>query len=470
MQQSEMTYQLEAQRPFAQSFLWELQRRYFAERGVDAWVQDEVPHYVTSNPMIAHSYARMIVACWRDYLRLAPQAAHERFYLCELGAGSGRFAFHLLQQLLDLCQELDLPALNWCYVLTDSSPALLECWRQHPRLQPFFSRGLLDIAIFDMERPAPLRLQISGATLETGQLCHPLIVIANYAFDSIVQDLFFLREGTCAQCLISLSLKQDPHSLTSTELLSNLEVAYACEPLTTAPYQEPLLNELLADYQGALRATHLLFPATGLRCLHYLSLFSPRGALVLSTDKGDHQLEALDYQPAPAPVRHGSFSLLVNYHAFRAFCERSGGQALLPTHYTSHITTGCFLLLDQQEAYTATRQAYQRFIENCGPDDFYTLSVHARRHQQSMTIAEILAYMRLSHYDSHLFAAYLPRLQQLAPGLDQEECQALSDLARRVWQGYFPLTSAEREGMAAQYACLLRLLGIDPCAFLACIS
>lgn len=462
MQISATRYQLEEPRLFAQSSLWELQRRYFAERGAHAWIQGEVPHYVTSNPVVASNYAHIIVACWRDYLRLAPHglAEEEPFYLCELGAGSGRFAFHLLQQLLYLCESMQLPAIPFRYVLTDNSPSLLEFWHQHPYFQPFLASGLLDFAHFDVEQSTSLHLQRSGKTLEVGSLRHPLIVIANYVFDSVPQDLYFLQEQSCSAGLISLSLEQDPQTLTAAALLEALQVDYTHQPLTSSPYQEPLLNELLAEYQRTLRATHLLFPATGLRCLQRLRALSTHGSLVLSADKGDHRLQVLENQAAPELVRHGSFSLLVNYHAFHAFCARSDGQALFPTHPHDHINVGCFLLLNRHEEYTATRCAYQQSIQMYGPDDFYTISVHARQRVLTMTCAEILSYIRLSCYDSHLFACYLPRLLSLAPTFDQEERQAVSEVARLVWQNYFPLEQAEYTEMVVQYVRLLQLIDL----------
>ena len=84
-------------RPFVESKLWELQRQYFAARGQQAWSAGEVPHYITSNPVVAAAYAEVLVAFRRDRLRRDP--AEEALWIVELGAGSGRFAHHLLQQL-----------------------------------------------------------------------------------------------------------------------------------------------------------------------------------------------------------------------------------------------------------------------------------------------------------------------------------------------------------------------------------
>ena len=81
--------------PFSESSLWELQQNYFAQRGVNAWRSGQVPHYVSSNPRLANSYAEIVIALWQDQQRLAfGTEPGEPIYIVELGAGSGRFAFH----------------------------------------------------------------------------------------------------------------------------------------------------------------------------------------------------------------------------------------------------------------------------------------------------------------------------------------------------------------------------------------
>lgn len=89
-------YLLAEAQPFGQSLLWDIQQAYYAGKGVQAWREDELPHYVTSNPTVANSYAEIVLACWRDQQRLgaAGSAGDEPLYICELGAGFGRFAFH----------------------------------------------------------------------------------------------------------------------------------------------------------------------------------------------------------------------------------------------------------------------------------------------------------------------------------------------------------------------------------------
>lgn len=451
----ETLYLLEEQQVFSESLLWDLQRQYFSDRGIEAWRQGEVPHYVTSNPTIARCYAEIVFAFWHDHHQFTTNATpiNEPLYLCELGAGSGRFAFHFLCYLHHLCHQANLPPNTFCYILTDIADSNLDFWRHHPRFQPFFESGCLDIALFDMTQAVPLHLQQSGITITPGSLERPLVAIANYVFDTIPQDLYYIDKGQCQQCLTSLIIDHDPNTLDLADLLARLHIHYDYQPLPDCPDLDPALQPLLADYQHTLTDTHLLFPTTGLRCLQHLTGFSQQGVLVLSADKGDHRLSAHHSKSPPSLVHHGSFSLSVNYHAFTTFCQQSGGIALVPNSHHHSINIIGLLLLQDASRYTTTQQAYQRYVQDFSPDDFYSITKHARPYIATMTVEDILAYLRLSHYDSHQFARYLPRLIELAPEFDPEEQQDVKAAIAKVWDLYFPL--GEDLDLSYQIACLL---------------
>jgi hypothetical protein len=447
-------YILGPPQPLSRSPIWELQRRYFTERGVEAWRQGEVPHYVTSNPTIANCYAKIVLAFWRDRARLGPDGEHDRqpLTICELGGGSGRFAFYFLKRLADLCEHAGLPLHSFRYVLTDIAESNLEFWRGHPRLAPFLASGVLDVARFDTGTDGELALRVSGDTIGWNGLRYPPVVIANYVFDSIPQDLFHVAGGHCYQSLASLSIDENPDHLNAADRLAKLKVHYRDEPLEDPAYPEPWLQRLLHDYARSLGDAHVLFPADALRCLHRMAQLSQHGLLLLSADKGEHRLEALDGRSPPQPVRHGSVSLPVNYHAFTSYCEHGGGMALTPAGHHQSINVIGLLMVTDPSSHTETRNAYQRHVREFGPDSFFTIMRHARQNIPQMSVHDILAYLQLSHHDSHQFGRYLPRLQQLAADFDDEARQDVAAAIEKVWAHYFPL--GEELDLANQIATL----------------
>jgi len=238
---------------------------------------------------------------------------------------------------------------------------------------------------------------------------------------------------------VSLAVDADPATLEIGELLGRVQCHFERRPLTAPAYEEAWLQRLLDGYQNALTDTHLLFPAAGLRSLQRLKALSRQGMLLLSADKGSHRLTALQGAPAPELVRHGSFSLSVNYHAIKMFCERSGGLAVFPGSPHHSLSVNACLMLPEASGHVETLRAYRRQVQDFGPDDFFAITRHVCATIGQMALPEILAYLRLSRYDSHLFAIALPRLAELAAGVDRDGRRAVGQVIDHVWELYFPL-------------------------------
>ncbi|MGI9304374.1 MAG: SAM-dependent methyltransferase, partial [Gammaproteobacteria bacterium] len=444
-------YRLSEPEPYGQSLLRQLQARYFAAKGVEAWAQGEVPHYLTSNPRMANSYAEIILALWRDRQRIAP--SDEPLYICELGAGSGRFAYHLLNCLSRLCAQMEVPVRAFRYVLTDVPERTLDFWRTHPRFQPFFEQGVLACACFDVNQSDRLELPEREQAITPGTLVQPLVVVANYLFDSIPQELFYFADGDCHQCRVALFADDDPVTLSEADLFAHMHCDYEYRQLADPPYAEPYLQRLITEYQQSLSEAYVLFPDVGLRCLQRLQALSAAGLLILTADKGSHRLEAVGYRQPPKFVAHGSFSLSVNFHALSATCEQAGGLALFPEQPPNHMNVGCLLQIPEAVRHRETISAYQRHVQEFGPDDFFSITRHARQDTDAMSLRDILAYVRLGLYDAHLFACYLPRLHTLAPECTEMQRATLIEAVDRVWALYFPM--GEGRDLAFELAGLL---------------
>ena len=93
-----MTDNIQQRFRFSEAPIWELQRTYYEELGMKAWNNDQVPQYITSNPMIA-AYAEIIFGFLRD--RADQGDLTETVTILELGAGAGRLGYHVLCELRD---------------------------------------------------------------------------------------------------------------------------------------------------------------------------------------------------------------------------------------------------------------------------------------------------------------------------------------------------------------------------------
>jgi len=436
-------------RPFAESKLWELQRQYFASRGQRAWSAGEVPHYITTNPVVAAAYAEVLVAFRRDRLRRDPR--EEALWIVELGAGSGRFAHHLLQQLAELCEREDLDPAGFRYVLSDFCAANLEAWAQHPCFAPLFASGQLERARFDVMDTSALELEHGGLRIGPGDLGAPVVVIANYLLDSIPADLLCFRQGQVERGLVRLRQRQEGgEAPEAPPPLQTLEIDHRGEPLPAAPYAEPTLDGLLADYQrqlAELEEAWLLFPAPALRALERLAALSRQGLLLLSADKGHHLLEEVVWPEPPGLVTHGSFSLSVNYHALCGWAEAGGGRALVPDPGRGGLHTVALLRLPEAANHRATEAAWRRHLAAFGPSDYLNLSRLAWTNAEQLNAEQLLAFLRLGQGDSQLLARLLPRLRRLAADLQPRERLGLLESVARVERMRFPLDEREAEAM-----------------------
>lgn len=452
-------YRLAKKQPFAQSYIWQLQRDYFNSVGIDAWRSGAVPHYITSNPVMGKTYAELVLALLRD-LALRGQRT-ETVYLLELGAGHGRLCYHFFKHFEKYYEHSALPLPPFCYVLSDFTDANLAFLQAQPRLQPYLSLGWLDIARFDVETSSELTLRCTGRTLGPAALAQPLLVVANYFFDTIPQDLFRIKNQTLAHGLLTLTTEADPATLTPAELIAALKLTYKYRVAQPPIYpHEPAFNDLLEIYRQQLRNTHLLFPHIGLRCLQRLQQLAPPGLVLLTADKGEHHLARLDRRPAPKLTTHGSFSLSVNYHAFSAYCTQQGGLALFPRQQPASLDLGCLLFLAEPATYKETLNAYLRFVNDYGPDDFFSLKKLVETHFATLTVRDILAILKLSGYDAHLFGQMFPRLQQVLPEISQAERQNLLHATHQVWDTYYPL--GEKLDLAFALGFLLMALDFYP--------
>ena len=70
-------YPVESGRRLSSSLLWDLQRQFYREQGVNAWSNSLVPHFVSSNAYLAHCYARLIIAYATDVYKSDPSFSYD---------------------------------------------------------------------------------------------------------------------------------------------------------------------------------------------------------------------------------------------------------------------------------------------------------------------------------------------------------------------------------------------------------
>lgn len=449
---TKQTFTLERRRRLSDSMLWKLQRNYFRQAGIKAWRNGTVPHHITSNPYIADAYARIVSNYLRDCL--AAVDLEHPIYVVELGSGSGRFAYLFLKTFLASQPDSLLKDVSIKYVTTDFTEQNLEYWRRHPRFQRFIEEGLIDFARFDVEHDRKLKLIHSGDTITAKNLRNPLVVIANYMFDSIPQDAFFVSGNELFETLVTLTTPKKETDPNDPKILSRVDLSYDYNRVNGPYYEEANWNRILGDYKKRLPDTAFLFPTTALQGIRNLHRLSRGRMLLLSGDRGYSSDEALrEGQGAPAIAVHGSISMMVDYQIIGEYCRRLGGQALHPRHLARSLNISAFMFGDTASNFSETRQAYAEAIEKFGPDDFFTLKEGIAGIYDALTLDQILAFLRLSCWDYKRFWECLPVIKKHLPVMTGLQKRALHEAIVKVWDSYLPI--GEESDLAFELGTLL---------------
>ena len=102
---------LEQNQRLSESLLYHQEKEYFEKKGIQAWLED-VPFYITNNPYMATTYAKLIIHFVRDWIAKHPNAKHHPFYVMELGTGPGCLGFYIVKTLQTLKKVLKLDDVN----------------------------------------------------------------------------------------------------------------------------------------------------------------------------------------------------------------------------------------------------------------------------------------------------------------------------------------------------------------------
>lgn len=448
---------IEEEKPLSKSLIWQLQNNLYAELGVDAWSDNQIPHYITNSPYIAKSYAEVVIAYLRDCWDTL--AHDEPVYIIEIGSGTGRLAYHFLESLHKYYPFTGKQALNICYVMTDISQDNIDYWRQHRAFQPFAEKGLVDFANFNAVTDTEIELLVAGKVLKSGSEKNPIITFANYLFDSIPQDIFFISQGKLYEGLITLGTEEEPPADLTSVPLTDIVIKIAQQETTTDYYGDPDLDNILKHYMERLGNTAVSIPTHSIYCLRNLQALSEGKLLLLSADKGmDKEDILLERGKANFPhfqYHGGTISMVVNFNAIGKYFQNQGGKALHTHHLYSNINVSAFAMNPDVESILATERAFYNNIELRGPDDFFILREVLEKKIENISVEESLAYLRLSNWDYSVFYACFPIYFH-----NTEHIKSTSLLSRevrrslqRTWEMYYDI--GEVRGLAYYIAMLL---------------
>lgn len=392
---------IETQKPLSQSQLWVGQRAFYDQKGVDAW-SNEVPFYITSNPYIASIYAKIVINFIQDWLKKKPKSKSQTFYILELGAGSGQFSYFTLKKIIQLKEQFGLSQVNIRYVMSDFTEKNINFWKNHTTLRPFLEKKLLDFAIYDLEKDTRISLIEENVVWEPNSLKNPLIVFANYIFDSVKNDIFSIKNGQLKESLVTLKSTKKIDMRNGYVNWEKISVEFNERSIPDNYYSNETIDPILHYYKKVLKETQLLFPISAIRCLENLSKISKGKLLLISSDKGFNSLKELDELDYPELDFHGSFSLMVNYHAIGEYCKRNQGDIFLQTPRDGLLSAICAYGFRFDE-FSGMEKLLEDNIEGFSPTDYFLCYEHLSNTANKASLEILLSFLCLSQWDTFLF-------------------------------------------------------------------
>jgi tetratricopeptide (TPR) repeat protein len=399
---------LEKNAQFSKSLLWEAQRKYFDEAGVNAW-SGAVPFYITSNPLIADSYAQVLIRWVQDLLTHHQADPHSPFYIFELGTGSGRFSFMTLRRLMELQRALKISA-KIVYVMTDFTASNLSFWESHEKLIPFVDKGELDFAIYDMEKDIEIHLIKAGKILKPKDIKNPIALIGNYIFDTVSDDAFYVENGQLYESLISVDAATDNVHEGMPIKLENLGCHFTRQPILGNYYEDPVWNKALESYLGAVKKGGFLLPVGGFKSLDMFRALSNNRLLLISTDKGYAFPYEIEGREDAKLVFHGSFSMTVNFHGIGEYFKALKGDVAFQDSRDS-IKTCVYVMGQNFDALPEVKLAIADHIQGFGPGDYFSLHRNLREMKDPpISMTTLLAQMALCHWDPYVLSCFISRV------------------------------------------------------------
>jgi len=424
---------LEEGRRLSASMLWQLQRDTYNQQGIQAWSTGNVPQSITTSPFTARAYARVVLGYLRDLD--AEVDTSQPVYILELGAGSGRFGCRFVKFLSRLLQRCSLQHRSFTYIMTDVSASIIDFWQAHPSLRPLAESGVLDFAVFDAAHPAEIRLINSGVVLRPGELGNPMLVLANYLFDSIPQDCFSVADGLLYENLVTI---RSPTADTGTPL-RDLQVSLESHPTRTDYYADPTFDHVLDGYRQRLTNVIVLFPIDAMRCVKFFHELAPRGVLFLIGDIGTAREADLSEQAAGGMSADSNFWLSVNFHALGEYIRGLGGKVLHPPTRHVALNVSTFVLGRSATDFAETTLAYDEAIGQTGPDEFFVNTRVLADQVQSMNRGQLLAFLRSTGSDPDYVVRCLPLLLDSLPEISWSGAQDVRLVAQEAWDMWYPM-------------------------------
>jgi tetratricopeptide (TPR) repeat protein len=224
--------------------------------------------------------------------------------------------------------------------------------------------------------------------------------------------------------------------------MEQLSIDYKLHEVKNDYYGDPHLDAILNDYRKTLLETSFLFPIGSIRAIKFLKKISLDNLFIIASDKGYNTLAALDNLGHPTLSFHGSFSMMVNFHALANYFKNSGGDYFLQTPRKG-IKTSVFLTKYHLSELENTAIAIKENIESFSPADYFTLHRRMSDSFQDCSLDVLAAHLNLSQWDPHIFLKFANHANTLVGEADGDTINFLAANMPKLADNYYYMPKSD---------------------------
>lgn len=421
---------------FDESIIWSLLHRFYMEAGPEAWSNKIVPQRSTSNAFCADTYASVVATFFKE---LMAEGNSQPPIVIELGGGSGRFAWQFLNRLFNYHFSDDDPCPQFTYLLTDGSTKNIEGWKQKDRFSPLIDSGVLEFAELLIEADPVIRTD-KGDIKPADLADRPVIIIANYLFDSIASNMFRMREHQIEQVFIqteSTERKFLKKPITSFETITD---RFQSRPIKDVPTGHPIIDGAIQRYSELPGDFHVVVPQI---CLEFVEKFLDRKTPLLLLAGDLAYSDPSEFELESPLIFDTYFAHYTNLHIFGELFKAYGGAMQSQRHKDANFSCSLFSLPGKKQwkdlSLSRTRETALALLKDFNPYDAHEIIELIEETAEDMSIRQSMALIRFSKFDPDVAAACIPHLlYNIEQGEEEIDRPQLYETFMEAYRAYFP--------------------------------
>ncbi|HET9843459.1 MAG TPA: tetratricopeptide repeat protein [Gammaproteobacteria bacterium] len=416
------------------SSLWQLQKNFFAHRGVEAWNQ-EIPFFISSNAFTGTRYAQLIVQYILDLFDPNEMAT---FYIVEVGAGHGKFSFYCIKALEEAINNLHIQGLQYQYIVTDVAQKNIDFCQNNEALKPLIENNRLDFAVFDMETDEDFTLVHQKVLFSSLDKIYPVLFICNYVFDVIRQDAFLIKDNALFEIAVGLHSrypKFDPQR----PIIRELKLNYAYQKIEAKDYySEPVLKDLLSQYSELFQQKEavILIPVGAFQFVSKMQKLCEKFLLICG-DKGLATAENLaDIDVSTMYTFDGCFAFSHNFHALGEYFKAQNGD-YLPTQHHNDFKICLYAHNHDFTSLPKTTHFFKSILEAMGPDEFVYQNEEFAYNNYRYSLKACLSFLRSSYFEPDTYFHMHDKIMEQLPILSENFLYDVKQALRKVEENLY---------------------------------